>query len=137
MMSMAAQTQNIPSKFIARLVGPVMVVAGATFVFNREASRAIIEDFLDGPAALYLAGVLTLLTGLAIVNVHNSWAGGWPLIITVFGWLAIVGGTLRMAVPQLVEAVGADFYAQPAVTITFGVIILIVGAFLSFKGYSV
>jgi cytochrome bd-type quinol oxidase subunit 2 len=136
-MSMAAQSQSFPSKFIARLVGPVMIVAGATFVFNDEASRAIVEDFIKGPAALYLAGVLTLLTGLAIVNVHNSWVGGWPLIITIFGWLAIIGGTLRVAFPQLVAAIGADLYAQPAVIIAVGAIILVVGTFLSFKGYSV
>jgi hypothetical protein len=136
MVSQMSPSQISAPQLIARLIGPVFVVAGAAMIFNGDGYRAIVEDFVTTPALVYVAGFLTLLGGLAIVNVHNSWAWGWPLIITVMGWLGIVGGILRMAAPQFVEAIGADIYTRPGVVIAAGAVILVVGAFVSFKGYS-
>jgi uncharacterized membrane protein len=124
------------SLFIARLVGPVMVVVGVGMLANGAQYRSIVDGFLRSPALIYLAGFLGLLGGLAIVNVHNSWARGWPLIITVLGWLAIVGGTVRMLAPQVVEQVGAAMVAQAWFVMGLAILLLAIGGFLSFKGYS-
>ena len=124
------------SHFIARLVGPVFVVSGAFMLLNGDAFRAMVEEFLHSPALIYFAGFLALLGGLAIVNVHNSWNWGWPLIITVLGWLAVIGGIVRMVAPQFIQAIGAAIYTQTAVMIAVAVVILALGGFLSFKGYS-
>ena len=124
------------SHFIARLVGPVFVVSGAFMLLNGDAFRAMVEEFLHSPALIYFAGFLALLGGLAIVNVHHSWNWGWPLIITVLGWLAVVGGIVRMVAPQFIQAVGAAIYPHTAVMIAVAVVILALGGFLSFKGYS-
>ena len=124
------------SHFIARLVGPVFVVSGAFMLLNGDAFRAMVEEFLHSPALIYFAGFLALLGGLAIVNVHHSWNWGWPLIITVLGWLAVIGGIVRMVAPQFIQAVGAAIYPHTAVMIAVAVVILALGGFLSFKGYS-
>src|ERR1700686_5272392 len=124
------------SHFIARLVGPVFVVSGAFMLLNGDAFRAMVEEFLHSPALIYFAGFLALLGGLAIVNVHNSWNWGWQLIVTVVGWLAIIGGIVRMTAPQFVEAIGAAIYTQPAVMIPVAILVVALGGFLSFKGYS-
>jgi hypothetical protein len=124
------------SQFIARLIGPVVAVVGIGMLANGAQYRAIVDGFLRSPALIYIAGFLGLLGGLAIVNVHNSWDRGWPLIITVFGWLAIVGGTVRMLAPQIVEAAGAAMIAQPWFVTTLAIVLLALGGFLSFKGYS-
>ena len=124
------------SHFIARLVGPVFVVSGAAMLLNGEAFRAIVEEFIQSPALIYIAGFLALLGGLAIVNVHNSWNWGWQLIVTVVGWLAIIGGIVRMTAPQFIQAIGAAIYTQPAVMIPVAILVVALGGFLSFKGYS-
>jgi hypothetical protein len=124
------------SRFIARLVGPVFVVSGAAMLLNGDAFRAMIEEFMHSPALIYLAGFLALLGGLAIVNVHNSWAWGWPLIVTAIGWLAIIGGVVRMVAPQFVQAIAAAVYTQTGLVIAVAVLILALGGFLSFKAYS-
>jgi hypothetical protein len=33
-----------------------------------------------------------LVAGLAIVRAHNGWKEGWPVLVTVLGWFAILGG---------------------------------------------
>ena len=124
------------SQFIARLIGPVVAVVGIGMLADGAQYRAVVDGFLRSPALIYIAGLLGLLGGLAIVNVHNSWDRGWPLIITVLGWLAIVGGAVRMLAPQIVEAAGAAMMAQRWLVTTLAILLLALGGFLSFKGYS-
>lgn len=67
-----------------------------------SASEAINgEIWATVPATqVYLAGSLWLVAGLSIVLAHNRWTGGWPVLITVVGWFAIVGGLVRMFFPE-------------------------------------
>jgi hypothetical protein len=124
------------SQFIARLLGPVLVVIGVSMLANGAEYRVMVNDFLKNPALIYIAGFLGLLGGIAIVNVHNSWKRDWPIIITVLGWLAIVGGAFRMLAPQAVASVGAAAMAQAWFVIAAALLFLAIGGFLSFKGYS-
>ena len=54
------------------------------------------EEFLRSRALIYLSGLLTMTAGLAIVLAHNVWARDWPVLITVLGWLATIGGAVRI-----------------------------------------
>jgi hypothetical protein len=122
------------SKFIARLIGPMFVVSGIAMLLNRDTYSAMVEEFLRSPALIYIAGFLALLGGLAIVNIHNSWHWGWPLIVTVIGWLAVIGGTFRMVAPQYVQALGSAMFTHSTVVTVIAIISVVLGGFLSFKG---
>ena len=123
------------SKFIARLIGPLFVVSGIAMLWNHGSYPDMVEEFLRSPALIYIAGFLALLGGLAIVNVHNSWLWGWPLIVTVIGWLAVIGGTFRMVAPRYVQTLGSAMFAYSAVVIAIAILSVALGGFLSFKGY--
>ena len=57
------------------------------------------------------------------------------VLITILGWLAAVGGALRIVVPQGSQTVGRWFLARPmAITVSAG-IWLAIGALLCFFGY--
>jgi hypothetical protein len=74
--------------------------------------------------------------GLAIVYFHNRWTGGWPVLVTVMGWLSLVIGLIRIVFPMKLAAIMAN--AAPALTgvlPAIGVVFLLIGGFLSFKGY--
>ena len=64
-------------------------------------------EALASHVLIYLSSVLSLLAGLAVVIAHNRWSGGWPVIITVLGWLMVIGGVIRIVVPQVVQTVAA------------------------------
>ena len=44
--------------------------------------------------------------GLAIVLTHNIWAADWRVLITLFGWLNVIGGALRLFAPPLLMKTG-------------------------------
>jgi hypothetical protein len=93
------------------------------------------ERALHDHMLIYLSGVIALTIGLAIVILHNDWKWHWPLIITVFGWLAVIGGIVRMVAPQVVESYGLSVLSAPNFFVIDGGIAVLLGVLLSYFGY--
>jgi len=124
------------SIFLARLIGPVMLAVGASMLINRENALAMAEDFLEHRGLIFLAGIITLVTGLAIVLTHNVWEASWPVIITIIGWLCIFGGIFRMAFPDSVQAIGRSMLEKPGALLASGIGQIVFGLWLSWLGYT-
>ena len=77
------------SVFLARLIGPVMLVIGLAVFANQRAFRDMAEEFLASRALMFLSGLLIMPVGLAIVLTHNIWTADWRVLITLFGWLNV------------------------------------------------
>src|SRR6266446_8766992 len=101
------------SVFIARLIGPVMLVIGLAVFANQRAFRAMAEEFLASRALLFLSGLLIMPVGLAIVLTHNIWAADGRVMITLFGWLNLIGGALRLFAPVYVMQTGRAMLKRP------------------------
>jgi uncharacterized protein YjeT (DUF2065 family) len=81
-----------------------------------------------------LAGILALLAGLAIVNTHNVWTG-WPVIITLLGWISIIAGIARMAFPEIVRSIGEKMVTNETTLRIAGASQIALGGLLAFMGY--
>lgn len=123
------------TKMIAGLMGPLLAAIGAAMLFNRDLFPAMVGQLTQNYGLVFIAGMLALVAGVAIVRVHNIWSGGWPVIVTVFGWLAIVGGLARMWFPQLAAPIAETFAGSATALLAGGLIVLALGAFLSYKAY--
>ena len=134
---MPAKGQDMAiSTYLAKLIGPIFLTIGIGMLVNGPFYRVLIGEALASHVLIYLSGVLSLLAGLAIVIAHNRWSGGWPVIITVIGWLMVIGGVIRIVVPQVVQAVAATIYTGAAAIIVAAILCVALGGFLSFKGFS-
>ena len=122
------------SIFIAQLMGPTLLVVGLIAIFNPTLLVEIGQEFIAGRAFLFLAGMMALLVGLAIVNTHNVWTG-WPVIITLFGWISLFAGIARMAFPDFVRSIGEKMITNPSVLRIAGTTQVALGAFLSYQVY--
>jgi hypothetical protein len=122
------------SVLIARLLGPVLLVMGLAVVTRPDRFRRLAREFLEGESLLFLSGLLTLTAGLAIVNTHNVWQG-WPVLITLFGWLMVLAGIARMTVPDRLKALGAAMLDRPPALVLPGVLFAALGAWLAWQGY--
>ncbi len=123
------------SKLIAGLIGPLLAALGCAMLVNREIFPVIIDQISHDYGLIVVSGILLLLAGIAIVRVHNIWSGGWRIIITLFGWAAVVGGLARMWMPQLAGPIANTFTASPAALVVPAVVLLALGGFLSYKAY--
>ena len=123
------------SIFLAKLIGPVCLVIGIALLINGAAFRTLAGEFLNNPALMFLSGVITLPAGLAVVLTHNVWVADWRVLITILGWLMIVGGLARILVPQRAVAVGRTMLANPSTLHISTGVYLLIGALLCFFGY--
>ncbi|MFO0589292.1 MAG: hypothetical protein U0441_17270 [Polyangiaceae bacterium] len=92
------------SIIIARLLGPLLLVSAAAIIVNRKGIQKVVQNEIKNPSVIYTDGIMMLLGGLAIVEFHNIWTATWRTIITVLGWLMVVGGGARMLAPDQVGA---------------------------------
>jgi hypothetical protein len=133
---MPAKGQDMAiSRYLAKLSGPIFLTIGIGMLVNGAFYRDLITEALASHVLIYLSGVLSLLAGLAIVITHNRWSGGWPVIITVLGWLMVIGGVIRIVVPQVAQVAGT-IYAGRAAIVVVAILCVALGSFLSFKGFS-
>ncbi len=120
------------SKLIAALTGPLLVTMGASAILNQDMFPKLAQE----TGLIFLTGILLLLAGLAIVRVHNIWSGGWPVVITVLGWLAVAGGVARMLFPQMAATIIDAVGPSTTLIVIPGVVMIGLGLFLSLKGYA-
>jgi hypothetical protein len=123
------------SLFLAKLIGPILLAGAIGMLVNGQTYRMLTDEFLRSRALIYLSGVLAMTAGLAIVLTHNVWVANWPVIITIFGWLGLIGGAVRIIVPQGTERIGRRVLAYRH-GLTIGAVgWLAIGAILSVFGY--
>jgi hypothetical protein len=124
------------SIFIAKLIGPILLVAGIAMLINRKQLDALAQELLRSHVLLLLLGLVDLSVGLAIVLTHNVWVADWRLIITLLGWLLIVRGTVRCLIPEQVKPLATKVLKNAnAVTASLAVTAAL-GLVLSYFGYA-
>ena len=123
------------SLFLARLIGPVMLVIGLAVFANQRGFRAMAEEFMASRALMFLAGLVIMPAGLAIVLTHNLWTADWRVLITIFGWLNVVGGALRLFEPPFLVDTGRAMLKLPWFTPVAAAIWVILGLLFCFFGY--
>ena len=123
------------SIFLARLMGPISLVGGISLFLNAAAYKAMAQEFLRSPALIYLSGLLTMTAGLAVLLNHNLWVADWRVLITIFGWLATIGGAARIALPQQVRSLGESMLDNPTAMTIGGAIWVLIGVLFCFFGY--
>jgi len=123
------------SVFLAQLIGPLFLVMGLGMLVNGEGYRSMAQEFLASPALIYVAGLLAFVPGLAIVLLHNVWVFDWRLIITLLGWLSLIGGIFRLLFPRQVTAIGTAMLARHNFLMGGGIAALALGAILTVIGY--
>lgn len=125
------------SIFIAKILGPYCIIIAVGFLFNLKSYQKIMKDFCENSALLYLGGILALLFGLLILLFHNVWAANWTVIITIFGWLALIKGVWLIIFPNTVAKL-TEVYQKNTVLLKVNLSIVIVfGVFLTVRGYFV
>jgi hypothetical protein len=123
------------SKTIAGLIGPTLIALAAATLINLGSISTLVESVSHDPALVMVSGVLSFVAGLAVVRVHNHWARDWTVLVTILGWLLLVGGLVRLLFPIWLAGMAANFAQSTGLIAGEAVVFLVIGAFLSYKTY--
>jgi hypothetical protein len=124
------------SKIIAGLMGPTLVAMTAAMLLNLGSLPVLAAEISHEPALIFVSGILLFIAGLAIVRAHNRWTADWPVLVTILGWLTVLGGLVRMLFPIQLASIVAGVGQSTGVITAALVVFLVAGAYLSYKGYA-
>lgn len=120
------------SIFLAKFLGLYCILIAIVMFINAKQFRAFILNVFNSPAIIFFSGILALLFGLLIVLAHNVWEG-WPIIITLIGWLALIKGIALLCFSNWYVkyiksfAEGKSFYAVVIINLILGLVLLYFG----------
>jgi uncharacterized membrane protein len=127
------------SKYIARLMGPVLLLVALGMVIGLlhegESYSNLLKEFIGSRALIFISGVLALVAGVAIVNAHNLWVPDWRVIVTVLGWLLVVRGVINLVFPVWAQTLGDRMVASHSGSVAGAAIAFVLGAVLCIMGY--
>lgn len=110
---------------VAGILGPPLIALVASEVVNPNIWKTV-------PATqVYLAGALWFVAGLSIVRAHNRWTLAWPIVVTLMGWFAMLGGLCRMFAPEA----ALRSTSSPTGLLVLQAVLLAIGIFLSYKAF--
>jgi hypothetical protein len=130
------EAEALSTRIAARIVGPIMLIAGAIVVARMDDITLLIPALLsDGPLA-FITGVFTLICGVVLFAFHHHWKGATAVVISLLAVLTVIRGITLMFAPSFVAGLAhaAITGAGPALVLA-GIIALVIGAWLTFAGW--
>lgn len=88
------------SIFLARIFAVVYLTAGVGMLLNQEYFKKGMKKMLDDFTAVLLGGLMSLILGMLILNVHSGWAQDWTSLVTLIGYIALLKGVLLFLAPE-------------------------------------
>ena len=125
------------SIFIAKLFAVAYLAIGLGMLLNPKYYRAMMKDMMKSKGFMYLGGIMALMAGFFLVYYHNIWKESWTVLITVFGYLALIKGVLLLVAPEWFAESFADLLKKPKYFTAIGVFALVVGIFFGYFGFLV
>lgn len=123
------------AELTAALVGPYLIAVALAIVLNGEAFRAMLAEAVESRAFIFIAGLIAVAIGAALVKLHNVWVWDWPVLVTLLGWASLAGGFLRVIWPDAAIALARRTLDHPRAMNAMAIIALVVGAVLVNVGF--
>ncbi len=120
--------------YLAKLIGLMFLIIGAFIIYRKDCVNKIVDDLHEHPSMIVVTGIINLLLGLLIVLSHNVWVLGWPVIITILGYLILIKGLLRLFACEYNKELTRCLLKGHG-TLIWGIITVVIGAFLTYMGF--
>lgn len=122
------------NSIIFQIIGLTYLALGLGLLMAPSFYQAMIDKMLANEAMLFIMGFLVLLIGYFLVIYHNFWTGGLTVIITIFGWLALLKGLMMIIFPKKsIKLYKTVKISQKQLGI-YGVVVLALGAIITYLG---
>ena len=119
---------------LAKAFGVYVLVTGLSGLAAPARWKAVMEDFQRSPGLVYLTAVIVLGVGLVLVLAHSLWTDPLAIIVSLFGWIALIEGVALKAASEGLLALGAATVATPGRTRACAIMAVILGAALLAAG---
>ena len=120
--------------FLAELWGVSIVIISLALLTNEKHLKRIFSK-IESEESLFMWGFVSLIIGLAMVLSYNVWMQGWQLIITIFGWLALIKGVALLFFPEQMKKQAKKLENQQWLPVAL-VIFVFIGLVITYLGFT-
>jgi hypothetical protein len=132
----AEGTMSPLTRYLSRLVGVFLLVMAVLEWTQPRLLTVVAPAMVDQPALLWVSGMLTFVSGLAIVLGHNVWSDPAATVVSLLGWMMTIKGAALLLVPAAgwTALLGAMHY--PSHSGVYTIIPALAGAYLTYAGFA-
>jgi hypothetical protein len=122
--------------FLSKLIGLYCLLVALSMLTHREATGAAVNLLLHDPAVLLIGALAAVVVGLATILGHNVWSGGAPaVIVTLFGWIALIKGVIILFLPTQVAAGYLTALRYEQLFYSYAALMVVLGTYLTYAGF--
>lgn len=120
---------------LAKIFGLYFLAIGLAVLIDPDRFKKMFQQIMNDENFLLMGGILALLIGAFVVSVHNHWVLGWPVIITLFGWLSLMKGFVLLIYPGSLKLFSFIQNRSNLFYRGISLFYLVLGLFLLYKGW--
>jgi len=121
--------------FLATVIGWYMTISGLLILIKREQMKSIFSDIITQRGSFFIIALLAFIIGLLLVVSHNLWVKDWPVSITIFSWVLLIGSLFRLFFMDHAIKMARSFFKAPIRMTIAAIIFLIFGLYLLYYVY--
>ena len=121
-----------PTEIFALFCGLYCVAAGTGLVSDWKSYKTVMEELEGYSLTGFLTGLITFIIGAVIITFHNIWSNPIAIIVTLFGWGALIEGFLILAFRRRFVRVIKGIPLNAKTMVSYGVFSILLGLFLIF-----
>lgn len=121
--------------FLAQIWGPIMLAIGLGIFVSRKYYVKLYRDLEKEMLAVLLFGIAATALGIIQITVHNVWNTLPQMIVSLLGWGLLLKGLVFIIAPRFVDR-GGDWEAKSGLIPVVATILLLLGAYLVWIGYT-
>jgi hypothetical protein len=87
------------TRYLSRLLGVFLLVTAVSEWTQPGLLTVVAPAMVDQPALLWVSGMITFASGLAIVLGHNVWSDPAAAVVSLLGWMMTIKGAALLLVP--------------------------------------
>ena len=123
------------TRYLSRLIGVFLLVTAVSEWTQPGLLTVIAPAMVDQPALLWVSGMLTFATGLAVVLGHNVWGDPAAAVVSLLGWLSALKGAALLLIPAAAWKALLGTMHYPSHSWVYTILPAVAGAYLTYAGF--
>jgi len=122
---------------ILQVYGMIFLAMGFGLAVRPRYAKDLFDEMFRSAPFMFLFSIIAAVIGFLILTRRGVSAGGWSLLVTAIGVIALAKGLTGLALPRLFEKLAKPFVSSGPVLVMSPWLILLAGALMSYIGFFV
>ena len=84
------------SVFYAQAIGLWLFLVALAMILHQARFKKTMMETVSNGSVMTFSGLVALGLGLLLAISHNIWVAAWPVVVTLFAWVLVIQGLLRL-----------------------------------------